>query len=212
MEIKSFTFNPFDENAYVLWDNSHEGIIIDPGCHQKHERDEIVNYIEESNISVKLIVNTHCHIDHVLGNLFLKEYFGCSLWIPEGELETLRTVEVDAPNWGFPLYSGAEPDFLMSEPDLIMFGNTVLRPILSPGHSPGHLVFYNEKEKTLMAGDVLFRESIGRTDLPGGNHAELLENISKKIYQLPDDTKVFPGHGPSTTIGHERRFNPFIKG
>ncbi len=212
MKIKSFVFNPFYENTYLLWDDTKEGIIVDPGCYEDYERKEIIDFVESNEIKIKYIVNTHCHIDHVLGNYDLKTQFNCPLWLPKGELEIFQSVVAYAPNWGINQYSPAEPDHLIEENEIIEFGNTSLKSILCPGHSPGHLVFYHENEETLIAGDVLFRESIGRTDLPGGNHQQLLENIAQKIYKLPDDCGVYPGHGPSTTIGHERQFNPFIRG
>ncbi|MEQ8470636.1 MAG: MBL fold metallo-hydrolase [Marinoscillum sp.] len=211
MRIKSLVFNPFYENTYVLWDDTKEGIIIDPGCYEPYEIDEIKRFIQDQQIQVKAIINTHCHIDHVLGNYILKQTYGCPLWIPEGELEVFRSVVAYAPQWGIQRYTEAEVDKFLIESDVIQFGNTSLKSILVPGHSPGHLVFYNEKEKKLIGGDVLFRESIGRTDLPGGNHSDLLANIKNKLYTLNDDVEVFPGHGPSTTIGFEKKHNPFVK-
>ncbi|VXD19310.1 MBL fold metallo-hydrolase [Marinoscillum sp. 108] len=212
MKIKSFVFNPFYENTYVLWDDRMEGVIIDPGCYESYEKEELTDFIKKTGILIKAIVNTHCHIDHVLGNYDMKLAFGCPLWLPEGELEIFRAVKAYAPQWGIHQYSESEPDRLLKEEDHIEFGETTLECISVPGHSPGHLVFYHSGEKKLIGGDVLFRESIGRTDLPGGNHAQLLKNIQTKVYTLPEETEVFPGHGPSTTVGYEKANNPFIKG
>lgn len=211
MEIKSFVFNPFYENTYVLWDDSLEAVIIDPGCYEKYERDELIDFVKEKNLNIKLIVNTHCHIDHVLGNYFMKTEFSCPLHIPVDEEQIYRAVKAYAPQWGIQQYAEAEPDELMENEGDLLFGNTRLKKIYVPGHSPGHLVFYHEEEKKLIGGDVLFRESIGRTDLPGGNHEQLISNIKDKVYVLPDETEVFPGHGPVTTIGHEKVHNPFVK-
>lgn len=211
MEIKSLVFNPFYENTYVLWDETHEGVIVDPGCYEHYEKKELIAFIETNNIDIKTIVNTHCHIDHVLGNYEMKNHFQCPVWIPEHEAEVFREVEVRASTWGIQGYTPADVDRYLKEGESISFGNTSLKSILVPGHSPGHLVFYYEREKKLIGGDVLFRESIGRTDLPGGNHQDLITNIQTKVYTLPDETEVFPGHGPSTTIGHEKANNPFVK-
>ncbi|WP_421893033.1 MBL fold metallo-hydrolase [Marinoscillum sp.] len=212
MEIKSFVFNPFYENTYILWDAGMEGVIIDPGCYESYEKEELTDFVKKTGIQIKAIVNTHCHIDHVLGNYDMKLAFGCPLWLPGDELEIFRAVKAYAPQWGIHQYSEAEPDRLLTEKDHIVFGETSLQCISVPGHSPGHLVFFHEGEKKLIGGDVLFRESIGRTDLPGGNHAQLLKNIQTKVYALPEETEVFPGHGPSTTVGYEKANNPFIKG
>jgi len=212
MEIKSFVFNPFYENTYVLWDETREGIVIDPGCYEDYERKELMDFIQKENLNIKAIVNTHCHIDHVLGNYYLKETLGCPLWIPQDEREIYHAVVAYAPQWGVHNYTEAEADRLLTDTDKIEFGNTVLSTIYCPGHSPGHLVFNNESEKRAIGGDVLFRQSIGRTDLPGGNHDQLLENIKTRIYTLPEETEVFPGHGPSTTVGFEKKNNPFVQG
>ncbi|RED99743.1 MBL fold metallo-hydrolase [Marinoscillum furvescens] len=212
MEIKTLVFNPFYENTYILFDETKEAVIVDPGCYEDYERKELIAQIEQNDLNVKLIVNTHCHIDHVLGNYYMKEHFGCPLWIPEGEAEIFRAVTVYAPQWGITQYTEAQPDKLMKEGEPIRFGNTVLNTICVPGHSPGHFVFHLPEEQTLIGGDVLFKESIGRTDLPGGDHDQLLQNIKSKVYTLPDDTTVYPGHGPHTTVGHEKLHNPFVKG
>lgn len=211
MEIKSFVFNPFYENTYLLWDDSLECVIVDPGCYEKFEREEIISFIEKKKLNVKLILNTHCHIDHVLGNYYLKDYFKCPLWIPENETSNYESVTAYSPQWGIQNYTKGEPDFLMKENQLITFGSIKGYTIEAPGHSPGHHVFYFKKNDLLIGGDVLFKGSIGRTDLPGGDHEQLLKNIKEKLYILPEDTIVYPGHGPETTIGFEKSNNPFVK-
>lgn len=211
MEIKSFVFNPFYENTYVLWDDTSEAIIVDPGCYEKYERDELIGFVREKKLNVKAVVNTHCHIDHVLGNYFMKSEFNCPLLIPVNEADNYRAVKVYAPQWGIQQYTEAEPDELLENEGTFTFGSTRLEKIYVPGHSPGHLVFFHKEEKKLIGGDVLFQGSIGRTDLPGGNHEQLLNNIKTKLYILPDETEVFPGHGSTTTIGFEKRNNPFVK-
>ena len=212
MKINSFVFNPFYENTYVLWDETKSCVIIDPGCYEKYEQEEIIGFIESEGLSVKYILNTHCHIDHVLGNYFLKDYFKCPLWIPEHEVASHQSVVAYAPQWGIQNFTLAEPDALIKEGQKIVFGNSSCKVIEAPGHSPGHQLFYFEKEAVVLGGDVLFRQSIGRTDLPGGNHTQLLTNIKEKIYTLPDPVVVYPGHGSETTVGFEKKNNPFVKG
>lgn len=211
MEIKSFVFNPFYENTYVLWDESNEALIMDPGCYENYEQAELSGFIQDQKLQIKAIVNTHCHIDHVLGNYAMKTIYDCPLWIPRGEAEIYRAVQAYAPQWGIQRYTEAAPDKLMEETEELTFGNTRLKSIFCPGHSPGHLVFLHEDEKKLIGGDVLFRESIGRTDLPGGDHETLIRYIRQHIYTLDESIEVFPGHGPTTTIGHEKAHNPFVK-
>lgn len=211
MEVQSFVFSPLYENTYVLWDHTMKAIIIDPGCYERYEFDEIISFIDNKGLQIKAIVNTHCHIDHVLGNQKLKKHFNVPLLIPENEVDNLRAVEAYAPNWGITHYDPATPDHLIENKGTISIGDTDLEVIYAPGHSPGHQVFYLKEENKLIGGDVLFRESIGRTDLPGGDHQSLMDNIKNKLYTLPDETVVYPGHGPTTTIGHEKKHNPFVK-
>ncbi len=208
MQIKSFTFNPFMENTYVLY-SKNKGVIIDPGCYDPAEEKELKDFIAAEDIEIEKLLNTHGHIDHVLGNTFVKDQFNVSLWIGEHDVETLKTVQVYAPNYGFQKYRPAEPDYYLKEGDTVKFGDSQLEVIFAPGHAPGHIAFYNKSENILIGGDVLFRESIGRTDLPGGDHDTLIESIHSKLFKLPDNTKVYCGHGESTTIGHEKQFNPF---
>jgi hydroxyacylglutathione hydrolase len=210
LQIKSFTFNPFMENTYLLYDESKDSVIFDPGCYEKHEQNELVEFIENENLNIKYLINTHCHIDHVLGNAFVKKRFQVPLYIHEKEHAVLESVSVYAPNYGFGGYEGTKPEFFISEKDSIKFGNTQLKILFVPGHSPGHVVFYHEDTGTCIAGDTLFQGSIGRTDLPGGDHATLLNAIKNKLFTLPDETKVYPGHGPMTTIGFEKEHNPFV--
>ncbi|MEQ8239352.1 MAG: MBL fold metallo-hydrolase [Cyclobacteriaceae bacterium] len=211
MKIKAFVFNPFYENTYIITDESNECLIIDPGCYEKHEIEEVKSYIAENKLIVKAIVNTHCHVDHVLGNYALKDYFKCPLWIPEGEVEIYKAVEVYAAQYGITNFTWVAADQLLGKSGKLDFGKTSLDILFVPGHSPGHLMFYHKPSNEIIGGDVLFRQSIGRTDLPGGNHEQLLNNIRKELYVLKDETTVYPGHGPKTTIGFEKENNPFIK-
>lgn len=211
MLLKTFVFNPFMENTYVLSSSNGDAIIFDPGCYENYEINEISSYIENEGLEVKMIVNTHCHIDHVLGNEVLKRKYGCPFKIPKNELEVFNAQVPYAPQWGIVNYQPAEVDEFLNEGDTIVLDEIRLKAIEVSGHSPGHLVFYDKDKKILIGGDVLFRESIGRTDLPGGNHDDLLRNIKEKVYPLPEDTTVYPGHGPETTIGYEKSNNPFVR-
>jgi hydroxyacylglutathione hydrolase len=210
MHIKSFTFNPFMENTYVLYDETNEAVIIDPGCYEKSEKSDLMQFIKNQNLTPVKLLNTHCHVDHVLGNAFVKSTYDIPLWFHEGELPILKSIPAYASNYGFHNYQDTNPDHFIREGDLIKFGNTTLGSLFVPGHSPGHLVFYNEQDKIAIGGDTLFDGSIGRTDLPGGDHATLLRYIKEILFVLPDEVTVFPGHGPSTTIGKEKNSNPFV--
>jgi hydroxyacylglutathione hydrolase len=209
IEIKCFVFNPFMENTYVLFDETHECIIIDPGCYDTQEQNELSDFIRSGNLVVKQLINTHCHIDHVLGNAFIKEKFGVQLFIHPQEVAQLKAVKSYAPNYGFAQYQEAEADGLLNENDSVFFGNQTLEVLFVPGHSPGHIALYHRESKILIGGDVLFENSIGRTDLPGGNFDTLIHSIHQKFFALPDDVTVYCGHGAETTIGFEKRTNPF---
>lgn len=210
MEVISFTFNPFMENTYVLHDGG-KGVIIDPGCYDPAEEIELIEAIESKGIIIEKILNTHGHIDHVLGNSFAKAKFNVPLWVGEHDAATLKSVEAYAPSYGFQKYNPAEPEHLMKEGDEIEVGGGKLKVLFVPGHAPGHIAFYNAADGFVIGGDVLFQESIGRTDLPGGDFDTLMNSIREKFYTLPDETIVYPGHGGETTIGHEKKFNPFIR-
>ncbi|MEQ9404157.1 MAG: MBL fold metallo-hydrolase [Cyclobacteriaceae bacterium] len=212
MRIKTFVFNPFYENTYVVSSESGNAIIVDPGCYEPFEVDDICSYIQSENLTVKRVLNTHCHIDHVLGNEAMKEKFKCTLSIPVNEKEIFKAVTAYAPQWGITGYRHSEVDEFLKDGEIIELDEIKLKMIEVPGHSPGHLMFYEESQKLMIGGDVLFRESIGRTDLPGGNHDQLLKNIQERVYTLPDEVTVHPGHGPETTIGHEKKNNPFVRG
>lgn len=209
MQVHTFVFNPLQENTYVLFDETRECVIIDPGCYEGHEQQELSAFIQAQQLKVSLVLNTHCHVDHVLGNYFVKEKYKTRLLIPVHEKATLLAVKAYAPSYGLYQYQETEPDGFLDETDVIRFGNQQLGVLYVPGHSPGHIAFYHEKEKTVMAGDVLFYNSIGRTDLPGGDFNTLINSIHHQLFTLPDDVKVYPGHGPATTIGFEKRSNPF---
>ncbi|WP_343562625.1 MBL fold metallo-hydrolase [Sphingobacterium sp.] len=212
LTIRTFTFNPYQENTYLLYNEQGNALIIDPGMYGEKEQTEFLTFVDLHNLTPKLLLNTHCHIDHVLGNYFIHEKFGLLPQFHEGELSTLVAVQNYAPQMGFRYDISPIGEVFLEDGDKIQIDNDELEVILAPGHSPAHICFYSAAQKFLIGGDVLFRNSIGRTDLPGGNHQQLLDNIKQRLYTLPDDTLVYPGHGPSTTIGFEKNSNPFIRG
>jgi hydroxyacylglutathione hydrolase len=208
--LKSFENNPYQENTYVLYDDSGECAIIDPGMYTAAEQNAVVNFIRDNNLTPVLLLNTHCHIDHVLGNKFIFEQYGLKPQFHASESDTLAAAVVYAPSMGFRYDASPLPDVYLPETGTVKFGNTTLNLIFAPGHSPAHLCFYDAMDNLLIGGDVLFRGSIGRTDLPGGDFATLIGNIEQKLFILPDDCMVYPGHGPATTIGYEKQNNPFL--
>lgn len=210
IQVDFFTFNPFQENTYILSDETKECIIIDPGCYEPSEKEKLASFIENQNLKPVKLINTHCHIDHVLGNSFVAEKYKLQLELNLLEIPLLRAVGSYASQFGIFCEPSPEPFALIKEGDVIQFGNSLLTIIFTPGHSPGSLCFYNEKEKLLISGDVLFQMSIGRTDLPGGDYDMLIKSIREKLFVLKDDVKVYPGHGSATTIGFEKANNPFL--
>ncbi len=207
--IHSFTFNPLMERTYVLFDETKEAVIVDPGCHDPSEKNELVSFISENKLKPIYVINTHGHIDHVLGNSFVKEHFGIPLIIGDKDVETLKAVEAYAPAYGFQTYQPAEPDILLKDGETIKFGNSILEHVFVPGHAPGHIAFYDQTREFIIGGDVLFNGSIGRTDLPGGDFDTLISSIHNQFFKFPDTTVVYPGHGEETTIGQEKVTNPF---
>ncbi|MBD1430821.1 MULTISPECIES: MBL fold metallo-hydrolase [Sphingobacterium] len=213
LTIETFTFNPYQENTYLIIDDSNNHcIIVDPGMHTVQEQNYFKEHLDKGNLTPVLLLNTHCHIDHVLGNRFVFDNWGIVPNFHEAEVPVLVSVENYAPQMGFRYETSPIPESFLEDKETISFGDHHIESILAPGHSPGHLCFYLEEIKSLIGGDVLFRNSIGRSDLPGGDHQTLLKSISTRIYTLPEDTEVFPGHGSTTTIGFEKQTNPFIRG
>lgn len=209
IQIKVFVFNPFMENTFVVFDATKEALIIDPGCYEDYEKKELTDYIKSKALKVVRLINTHCHIDHCLGNAFIKQTFNVPLAIHKSEEIVLKSVESYAPAYGFPNYEATDADSFLEEGEVITFGSSSFEVIFVPGHSPGHIALVNQEQNICISGDVLFENSIGRTDLPGGNLDTLLKSIRTKIFSLDDDTVVHSGHGPLTIIGKEKISNPF---
>jgi glyoxylase-like metal-dependent hydrolase (beta-lactamase superfamily II) len=210
INIKQFTFNAYQENTYVLFDESGECAIIDPGMYDASEQNRFVQFISGAGLKPVLLLNTHCHLDHVFGNKFVFDNWGLKPQFHKGELPVLQAIPGYAPQMGMQYELSPEPEIYLTESGSVTFGNSRLDLIFAPGHSPAHLCFYAEADNFLIGGDVLFYNSIGRTDLPGGNHEQLINSIRQNVFTLPDECKVFPGHGQSTTIGFERKHNPFL--
>ena len=212
MDIAIFTFNDFSENTYLIYDDSGECIIFDPGCNNEEERKTLVDVIESNQLTPVKLINTHCHIDHVLGNKFISEKYNLPLISHEGEKQVLSMQPQISSMYGISYDPSPEITKTLEDGDVVKFGNTELKVLFTPGHSPASISFYCAEAGILIGGDVLFQGSIGRTDLPGGNFDTLANSIRTKFYTLPEETVVFCGHGPSTTVGEEKRNNPFVKG
>lgn len=212
LKIKSFTFNPFQENTYLLINEKKEVLIIDPGAYFENEKNTLLNYISQEELRPVRLLNTHCHIDHIFSNHLIFEQFGLQPEIHEWEKPVLENAVQAALRYQIPMTASPEPAAYLSESGTIQLGEDTLAILLTPGHSPGSVCFYSAKQEFLIGGDVLFRESIGRADLPGGDYNTLEKSIREKLYSLPDNVVVYPGHGPETNIGHEKHNNPFVKG
>lgn len=211
-QVKVFTFNPFQENTYIVYDETRECVLIDPGCFDAEEKNQLKRFIEENGLKPVRLLNTHCHIDHVLGNRFVAHTWNLILEIHKEDLGTLHALPTYAHLFGVGnLESSPEPGAYLNEGDRICFGNTEFDILFVPGHAPGHIAFVNRNDRFVIAGDVLFAGSIGRTDLPGGSLPVLLNSIRTKLIPLGNDYKVYSGHGPSTTIGEEVKSNYFLQ-
>ncbi len=212
MKIKTFEFNPLGVNTYVLYDRTGECIVVDASCFFSDENKLLLNFILDNNLVVKHLVNTHLHFDHIFGVNFLASQFGLKLLVHRDDIVLLENLSQQLQLFGFNTNVDYRPEIggFLAENDVVSFGEQQLKVLHVPGHSPGSIVFYNEKEKLALVGDVLFNGSIGRTDLLEGSFEQLTEGIRTKLFTFPDDTEVYPGHGPKTTIGQERRYNPFV--
>lgn len=211
IQIKKFTFNLFSENTFVLWDDeSKDCAIVDPGCSDSSEEKELEEFIVENNLTVKYLINTHCHIDHILGCEFVKNKFNPIYLAPELDIPLIQNASQQASFVGMDFSISLLPSEYLSEDKKLQLGKSELIFIFTPGHTPGEYCIYIPDVKYCITGDVLFSDSIGRTDLWGGNYDTLINSITEKLLTLPDDTIIYPGHGDSSTIGREKTFNPFL--
>ncbi len=212
LKIEKFIFNDFEQNTYLIYDQkSNEAIIIDPGNSNYVENDELERFIKENNLKLIAILNTHGHIDHIYGIAFLKEIFNPVFYYPFPDLPLLRNVKLQSEMIGIPAPSVVEPDFDLHQFEKLNLNNFEIEIIKTPGHSPGGTCLVLREMKKVFSGDTIFYESIGRTDLWGGDYDQLINSIKEKIFSLDDDFEILPGHGISTSVLHEKKYNPFLK-
>jgi hydroxyacylglutathione hydrolase len=211
LTVKEFIFNPVEENSYILYNEKKQCCIIDPGCYFEKEKQELKRFVEHQGLQPVFLLNTHCHLDHVFGNKFVHDTWGLKLHIHEKEKPVLDFAPASGEMWDLPFdnYQG-ELVFIKEGAD-IKLGDDTLEIRFTPGHSPGHVCLYDEADGFAISGDVLFNGSIGRTDLPGGDFDILINSIQTQLFTLPDETKIYSGHGPMTTVGLEKMNNPFVK-
>lgn len=211
IQLQKFTFNLFSENTFVLWDDeSSESVIVDPGCSNASEETILERFVTDKNLTVKFLINTHCHIDHILGCEFVKQKFNPIYYAPELDLPLLKNANMQADTVGMEFSISILPDKYLDEGEDLSIGKSYLKFLFTPGHTPGEFCIHIPDIKTCITGDVLFYDSIGRTDLWGGNYDVLIKSINEKLLTLSDDTKIYPGHGESSTIGREKKLNPFL--
>jgi hydroxyacylglutathione hydrolase len=213
MKIKIFTVNPFQMNCYLYYDEAGgEGIIIDPAAYEKHEEEEIKSFVTDNRINVNYILNTHGHIDHILGNRFAKEAFRCPVLIHRDDLFLIEDAKPHGLLFGINIDNVPAPDDFITEDLIIKINNTEIGFIHTPGHTPGGVCIVDHSNKIIFSGDTIFLESIGRTDLPGGNLDILIDSIKNKLFaKCGDDYALYPGHMEETTIGQEKKYNSFLR-
>jgi hydroxyacylglutathione hydrolase len=210
LQIHRFAFNTFQVNTYILWDETKECAIIDAGCYSPEEEDEITGFIKENGLKPLRLLNTHCHIDHIAGVAYISREYGLKAEAHPGGMEFIRHSQKTGFTYGMDDLKTIVPELLLKEGDIIRFGKAELQVVETPGHADGSVCFISHADKFVITGDVLFYQSIGRTDFPTGDYDLLIKNISEKLLTLPRDYKVYPGHGPETTIGFESYSNPFL--
>lgn len=212
MIIQKFIFSPFQENTYVIWDEiTKETCIIDPGCFTDSEEEELKKFIKSNQLSVKYLINTHCHIDHIFGNSFVKNEFNPIYIAPKEDVPLLEMAIAQGKQFGIEVKPSPLPDDFIEELESIKIGGVRLKFLFTPGHTPGEYCIYIPSENICITGDVLFRESIGRTDLWRGNFETIINSIKTKLLTLPDETTIYPGHGSTSTIGYEKEHNSFLQ-
>ncbi|PUZ27825.1 Glyoxylase, beta-lactamase superfamily II [Chitinophaga costaii] len=211
IQIQQFTFNPFSENTYLLINDQKECIVIDPGCYYEEERKALLDFIAHEKLHVIQLLNTHTHFDHIFGNSLIAKTFGLKPVFHAADQPVFDKASEMGVMYNTPFEPSVPPARYLEAGEHIPFGDVELAVLLTPGHSPGSVVFYCAQEKFAIGGDVLFYRSIGRTDLPYGDHETLLDSIRQQLFTLPEEVKVYPGHGQPTTIGFEKKHNPFLQ-
>ena len=208
--IKSYTNGPFQENTYLLYNENKQAIVIDPGMYDLHEFDHFFAQIQSKQLQPILLLNTHTHIDHIFGNAAVKMKYQVPFAFHELDRPVFDNAKESGARFGLTFVSSPQPDYYLSVDEDIVLGEDRLQVLLAPGHSPGSVCFYHQKQQFVIAGDVLFQQSIGRTDLPGGDYDTLVKSIHTQLFPLPDETIIYSGHGPQTQIGFEKMNNPFV--
>lgn len=210
--IQSFTFNPLGENTYIVWDETTRlAAIVDAGMYNREECEIIQQFLSQHNLTLSALWGTHAHIDHIFGNWWIKQEFPNVLYhLHEDDVKMIERSETMAALWSLNYTPSPLPDVFLNHGDVLTLGESTYEVRFVPGHAPGHVIFYNQRESFAIVGDTIFKGSIGRTDLPGGNHSQLLQKIESEIFALPANTILYPGHGPETTVNNEIQFNPFF--
>jgi len=211
IRIERFTFNTFMVNTYLLYDETGECIVVDAACFDEPEKEMLSSFLADHKLKLVRNINTHCHIDHVLGNDFIKQNYGIGPEYHEASVPFFHVAKEIGQSFGYNLHRIPEPQGFLGDGTEVTFGNSALTVFYTPGHADGHVCFYNKEQGFVLTGDVLFKDTVGRTDLPSGNFDLLMKSIRTKLFTLPDNTVVYPGHGPETTIGYEKINNPFIR-
>jgi hydroxyacylglutathione hydrolase len=210
ISIKTFVFNPFQENTYLLYNDAGNCFIIDAGCYDDDEFKKLTTFIEAKKLTPNRLFNTHGHVDHVLGNIYFKQKYGLNAELHALDVELVKEAVEHGRMFGIHVLEPPAVEHFLNDGDTLFLGDTLIEVRHVPGHSPGSIAFYCPDQKFVITGDALFSGSIGRTDLPGGSYSTLLSSIKTKLLVLDDDVTVYPGHGPSTTIGMEKKTNPFL--
>jgi hydroxyacylglutathione hydrolase len=210
MKIQRYVFSPIEVNTYILYDSTGECAIVDCGCYSEREFLKLVRFIESKELKPVLLLNTHCHLDHIFGNKLVLEKYGIRSTCDELEEPNRMNAQVHASFFGLSMETPPQPGTFIKDGHAVTFGSSSLKAIAVPGHSSGSLAFYSKADQMVLTGDALFAGSIGRTDLPGGDYQTLIDSIKNKLLTLPGSTVVYPGHGPETTIDRESRSNPFL--
>lgn len=210
IELKIFVFNLFQVNTYVLYKEAGDAVIIDPACYEPDEEKELSDFINVNKLNPVLLLNTHAHVDHIVGNNFIFRQFGLKPWLHEASLPFLNNATNYGKVFGMNIQEVIQPDRFLVPGETIPFDRSLIKVLYTPGHVDGSVCFYVEEQSFAVVGDVIFFESIGRTDLPTGNYPLLVNSIKDELFTLPDETILYPGHGHETTVGHEKKFNPFL--